>query len=104
MQYSGENVIEWITGSDTVTVTFTNKRFITKVRRLVEQGIGEIIAENEDGSVLAHLPISCIKIGKKREVSDEMKDLARERFNAVLGSKKRTWNRDSEEERSEDDE
>lgn len=29
-----ENAIEWITGDDTVTATFTQKKFINRIRRM----------------------------------------------------------------------
>ena len=62
-----ENVIEWMDGDDTISVTLYQKRFITKVRRLAEQDSRvEILAENSDGSIFAHLPIEMLKLGKKR--------------------------------------
>lgn len=81
-----ENVIEWVTGSETVSVALTSKKHITKVRKLVEQGIGEIVVENSDGSIFARIPLDCVKIGKKRELSEEARNLLSERAKSVFGA------------------
>lgn len=79
-----ENVIEWYTGNDTVTVTLTQQRFINKVRKLAETNANVTIeAENEDGSILAHLPVSFIKISAPRQMSEEQKVEAAERLKSV---------------------
>ena len=79
-----ENVIEWYTGSDTVTVTLTQQRFINKVRRLAETNADVTIeAENEDGSILAHIPVSFIKISAPRQMSEEQKAEAAERLKSA---------------------
>ena len=52
-----ENVIEWITGDNRVTVSLTQKRFINRVKRAVE-----IVAENADGSICAHLPLKALHL------------------------------------------
>lgn len=79
-----ENVIEWYTGSDTVTVTLTQQKHINKVRKLAETDSRVvIIAENEDGSICAHLPLSFIKISAPRQMSEEQKTLNAERLKSV---------------------
>lgn len=58
-----ENCLEWLTGQDTITATLTQKRFINRVRRLSEQdGSVQIVAENKDGSIVAHLPIRALHL------------------------------------------
>lgn len=58
-----ENVIEWYTGSKTATVTFTQQKFINRIRRLQNAGEHvEIVAENADGSITAHIPLSAIHL------------------------------------------
>ena len=59
-----ENVIEWITGDKTVTATFTQKKFINRIRRMSQTNASrvEILAENQDGSILARFPLSAIHI------------------------------------------
>lgn len=76
-----ENVIEWYTGNDTVTVTFTQSKHKTKIRKLAEQYPNEveIVAENKDGSLCAHVPLSYIRIMRPRDVSEEERERLRQR-------------------------
>ena len=64
MDRLNENLIEWITGSKTATVTFSQKKFVNRVRKLTEKhpDMVEITAENEDGSVTAHIPLRAIHL------------------------------------------
>ena len=59
-----ENAIEWLTGQDTITVSLTQKRFVNRVRKLAKKypKTVEIVAENEDGSIMAHLPINALHL------------------------------------------
>lgn len=79
-----ENVIEWLTNDSEVTVTLSQRKYITKVKKLQEKYPDEvrIIVENKDGSVVAKLPIKYIKISAPRKVSEEQRDQARERLKA----------------------
>ena len=75
-----ENVIEWLDGQDTIAVTLHQKRFISKVRKLAEKSDKvKILAENEDGSIFAHLPIKCLRFSLPKELSEDELALARER-------------------------
>ena len=47
----------------------------------------EIIKENTDGTLLAHLPLKFIKISAPRQVTDEQKEKARERFKTMHKNK-----------------
>lgn len=62
-----ENVIEWITGEDTISVTMHQGRYVSKIRKLAEKhpNLVQILAENPDGSIFAHMPISCLKLSLK---------------------------------------
>jgi hypothetical protein len=75
-----ENVIEWYTGDDTCTATFTQKKFINRIRRLSETHGKrvKIVAENADGSITCkfplravHLTIYCPKTGSFEGVDEE---------------------------------
>lgn len=79
-----ENVIEWLTNDSEVTVTLSQRKYITKVKKLQEKYPDEvrIVVENKDGSVVAKLPIKYIKISAPRKVSEEQRDQARERLKA----------------------
>lgn len=81
-----ENVIEWIRNDKTVTVTFANNtRFNTKVKKLADKYPDEveIVKENHDGSIVAHLPLSYIKVSHPKIMSEENKIKAAERLNAI---------------------
>lgn len=78
-----ENVIEWLRDSDTATVCFSQKRMITKIKRLAEKFPDEvqIVAENKT-SIVAHIPVKAIKINlpKREEMTSEQKIKAIERL------------------------
>ena len=59
-----ENCIEWITGRQRVTVTLSQPKYIGKVKRLAKTHPDEVQIKhiNEDGSIVAHLPLKAIKI------------------------------------------
>lgn len=75
-----ENVIEWINGSDYIGVTLSQKKWINKVELFATQDENvRILARNADGSIYAHLPISYLKLSKKRTVEltdEERKELS----------------------------
>ena len=73
-----ENAIEWYNGQDTMLVTLNQGRFINKVKRLAKkfpQRV-QIVAENSDGSLLARLPLSALKLNlsEPRELTEEQKE------------------------------
>ena len=87
--YTGVNtqecVIEWIRGDKEVTVTFANKtRYNSKVRKLAEDYPNDvkIVADNKDGSIVAHMPLRFITISKPRRntLTEEQKRKASERL------------------------
>lgn len=61
-----ENVIEWITGDDTIGVTVTQKKFINKILKLREKhpDLIEIVGDNVeiDGSLYARLPLRALHL------------------------------------------
>lgn len=79
-----ENVIEWITGDKEIACTFTQKKWITKVKKLREQSSENVpvFVENADGSIFCHLPITMLKLIPKRkvELSEERKAELREKM------------------------
>lgn len=86
-----ENVIEWITGDDTICCTLTQRKYITKVKNLINNHkIDGDFRENADGSIFCHLPLSCLKLSPKstRTISDEQREAARERLAKVRASAK----------------
>lgn len=87
---SNENCIDWLTGQKTLSVTFSQKKFVNKIRRLAEKCPEEvhILAENEDGSIFAHIPYSYLKISKPRQISEEQRQKASERLRKYRSEKK----------------
>lgn len=78
---SRENVIEWLNGQDMVTVSFSQGKYINKVKKLAAKSDDvQIVAENDDGSICAHLPLKYIKISPPRQMSEEQRQQARERL------------------------
>lgn len=70
-----ENVIEWVKDEERATLTLSQRRTISRVKRFATQYPDQcqILAENEDGSVYAHIPVSWIKINPPRELSEEQR-------------------------------
>jgi len=59
-----ENVIEWITGKQVATVTLSQPRYISKVKKLAKNHPEEvqILHQNKDGSVVARVPLKAVKL------------------------------------------
>lgn len=59
-----ENCIEWLNGQNVVSVTLSQKRLVSKVKKMAEKypDLVTILAENEDGSIFAHLPLKAVKL------------------------------------------
>ena len=78
-----DNVIEFIKDSKTATCTFSQGRYISKIKELAEKYPDrvQIVKENADGTLLAHVPVSAIKINIiERNLSEEQKRMAAERL------------------------
>lgn len=82
-----ENVIEFLRGQQRATATFCSQNKLgNKVRKLAKEYPEEvqIVAENPDGSIVAHFPSKWVKImapSKNRpEISEERKEELRERM------------------------
>ena len=78
-----ENVIEFLRGSETATVTFSQGRYITRIEKLAKKHPDkvQIVARNKN-SIVAHIPVKAIKINiiEGRELTDEEKERAKETF------------------------
>ena len=85
----GEFAIEWVRYSKTATVTFPNAtKFNSKIRKLAEEHPDEVKIRhiNADGSLVATIPVSYIKISPKRagrEMTEEEIEAARERMSKL---------------------
>lgn len=82
--------MEWTKGAKHVGVTVPSGTALkSKLFNLAERNPDEvkIIAENNDGSVFAHVPVSYIKISPPKKVSDEQREAAGERFRKMWEKK-----------------
>ena len=83
---SSENVIDFITGERTATVTFTNRKHINRIKNIYDERKDDFkyFRENPDGSICAKIPLKWIKInpGSKegRVMTEEQKEAARIRL------------------------
>lgn len=74
-----ENNIEFLRNQTTATCSFTQGRFISKIRKLAEKYPDEcqIVCENKDGSIVALFPVKWIHISKsERKMTDEQREQA----------------------------
>jgi hypothetical protein len=91
-----ENVIEFLRGQQRATATFCYGRMANRVKKLAEEHPEEvqIVAENPDGSIVAHFPVKWVKImapSKNRpEMSEEKKQELRERIKEI---NERRWHK-----------
>lgn len=78
-----ENVIEWGKDREQATLSLSQRRTISKVKRLATQYPDQcqIMAENKDGSIYAHIPVSWMRINPPRKLSDEQRQQISERLN-----------------------
>lgn len=84
-----ENAIEWYTGQRTITVTINQEKYKNKILKLAETHADQvkIVKVNDDGTILAKLPLKFLKISPPRKVSDEQREQMRERFMAMRENK-----------------
>lgn len=83
-----ENVIEWVRDGKTATVSLTQGRYVSRIRRLAKRNPEEcqIIAENKDGSICAHVPVNWIRINPRKELTDKERERLSEHARNVLNN------------------
>ena len=83
-----ENAIEFIKGSTRTTVTFSQPRYINRIKELAEKYPEdcEIVAINKNASegesICAHIPTVWVKINPPRKLTDEQKEELTKRLRA----------------------
>ena len=94
---NNENMVEFLSGTHTATVTFTNAKHIKMIKKLYEEHPEDFkyFIENEDTSVCAKIPLRWVRIsagrtGTKREMTDEQKKALAERLAAGKAKKAAT--------------
>lgn len=87
---NNENVIEFLNNQHTITVSFCMQKWINKIKKLKELRPDDvkILAENDDGSICAKLPIKYLKISAPKKVSEEQRQAASERFKKLRENNK----------------
>ena len=83
--WENENAIEFLKDQKIATGTFSQGRYISKIRKLAESHPDDcrITAENPDGTIVVHFPVRWIKIIPSREYSEEQKMEMAERLRNV---------------------
>lgn len=71
-----ENVIEWVKDEKRATLSLSQRRTISRVKQLAEQYPEQcqVLAENKDGSLYAHVPVSWIRINPGMELTEEQRE------------------------------
>ncbi len=83
-----ENNIEWTTGDNTIAVTLTSQRHITRIRKLAERKPEDVkITANKDGSIYATLPLSYLKFNPPMDLTEEQKEKLREKAKSMREKK-----------------
>lgn len=82
-----ENGIEFLKDSKTAMVQFCQGRYKSRIRNLAEKYPEEckILAENKDGTLVAHIPVEWVKISPPAARSELQRELAREKMLAFHG-------------------
>ena len=80
-----ENVVEFVKNSSVATGTFSQRRWISKMRQMAKDPKNhvDIVAENDDGSIVVHFPVSYVHISNRkrnRVMTDEQRLAAKERL------------------------
>ena len=88
--YSRENVIGWYKDSEIATVTFSQGRYISKIKKLAEKYPDDVkVLENSDGTILAYIPVKAIQVGIRTEMSDERKKAVGERMKKMQAARRK---------------
>lgn len=74
-----ENEIEFVKDNDRATVSFSQGRCITRIRKLAAERPEEceIVAENQDGSICAHVPVEWVRILPPKSMSESQLEAVR---------------------------
>ena len=97
MSDNNENVIEFLRGQQTATVCFSQQRFVNRIIELAKNYPQVCVIKdiNNDGSIVAHIPVEWVKIRPPRQMTEEQRLEIVERLDRV-----RPHHRASEESKS----
>lgn len=93
MNRCNENAIEFMTNGTKATLTFSQGRYKSVIRKLAEKHPEEcqIIADNEDGSICAHVPVAWIRISPPKQYTEEQRQQMRERLSHNISENTGVW-------------
>lgn len=76
-----ENNIEFYSNAETATCSFSQGRYVSRIKKLAEKYPDDvqITAENKDGSIVAHFPVKWVKINPPKQLSEETREMMAER-------------------------
>ena len=86
-----EFAIEWIKGANYAGVTVpSGTAWKSKLLRYAKEKPEDVqlMVENKDGSAFFHVPVKWIKCSPPRQISEEQKEAARQRFQKIRENKK----------------
>lgn len=79
-----ENIFEWFNRDGRVNFTLNQLKMKNQLKKMIEDGDTEIqiVAENEDGSIVGSMPLSYLRISKphKRNLSEDQRKAVADRF------------------------
>lgn len=83
MSDNNENVIEFLKNQQTATVCFSQQRFVNRIIELAKNYPQVCVIKdiNNDGSIVAHIPVEWVKIRSPRQMTEEQRIELAERFN-----------------------
>lgn len=84
-----ENAIEFLDGQKTAAVTLHDRRLRNRILKLAEQHPDEVAVicrpEENNGFLFAHIPLKWLRIQPPKQMSDEQRELAKERLARARG-------------------
>lgn len=84
MWTNNENMVEFLTGDKTCTVSFTNRRYCNKIKKMHDKhpDAFERFEINDDGSIYARFPLKCLKFSMPKSIimTDEQKSAIADRL------------------------
>lgn len=86
---NNENVVEFLNGEKTCSVTFNSRKHINRIKRLRQDNPDAFLnyVENDDGSVYAKIPLAWLKISPPRKYTDEQREELKARLNKIKANK-----------------
>lgn len=74
-----ENVIQWLNGEKHITCTFTQRKYVSKVKKIMQRTPEFVLdfVENKDGSIYCRLPLKALKLSiivRKEATNEEGED------------------------------